>query len=67
VLIVTCDASGSQRAATYTFDFGDGASDSGGDAVVSHAYAAAGSYGITLTVIDALGRIDSTSRTVPVS
>ncbi|HSL33570.1 MAG TPA: PKD domain-containing protein [Candidatus Limnocylindrales bacterium] len=63
---VSCDASGSSGADVYTFDFGDGASESGGASSLNHTYGAAGTYGVTLTVVDALGRTDSTTVSVAV-
>lgn len=63
---VSCDASGSSGADIYTFDFGDGASESGGASSMNHEYGAAGTYGVTLTVVDAIGRTDSTTVSVTV-
>jgi PKD repeat protein len=50
---------------SYAWDFGDSAQASG--AGVSHAYAAAGSYQVTLTVTDNGGLTASASHTVQVS
>ncbi len=48
---------------TYAWNFGDGATDNG--VVVSHSYASAGTYTVTLTVSDgALGDSDTASVTV---
>ena len=49
---------------TYTWAFGDGTTGSGQS--ISHAYAAAGTYHVTLTVTDANGCIDSETRQVVV-
>jgi PKD repeat protein len=51
--------------ASYQWDFGDGATGSG--AQPGHAYGAAGSYTVTLTVTAANGLTGATSRTVTVS
>jgi PKD repeat protein len=65
-LPVAFDASGSYdvdgRIASYLWDFGDGKSTPGKK--VEHAYAAAGTYTITLTVRDSRGAEDSTSEEV---
>jgi hypothetical protein len=66
VLELSCDASGSSGADIYTFDFGDGASESGGAPSLNHTYGAAGTYGVRLTVVDALGRTDSATVSVTV-
>lgn len=50
--------------ASYTWNFGDGSKDSG--AQVEHVYEAAGSYVITLTVIDSAGRVASAEEPVTV-
>lgn len=50
---------------TYAWDFGDGATASGLAAV--HAYAAPGSYVVTLTVTDDTGRVGTAARTLAVS
>lgn len=49
---------------TYTWQFGDGTSASGASA--SHSYTKAGSYSVTLTVVDDKGLTGSTSITVKV-
>ena len=67
---VTCTFNGSASAdsdgtiASYAWDLGDGATSSG--PIVSHIYATAGTYTITLTVTDNLGAtgVQSTSVTV---
>jgi subtilisin family serine protease len=48
----------------FDWDFGDGAV--GGGALVLHAYAAAGTYTVTLTVRDARNQTDSAAATVQV-
>ena len=49
-------------AATYAWTFGDGATATGPAA--SHVFVAAGSYPVTLTVTDAVGRTSSVTHTV---
>jgi hypothetical protein len=65
-LTVTFDASSSYDldgdAITYQWDFGDG--QQGAGAVVSHTYAAAGTYTATLTAQDPLGASAATRMTV---
>ncbi|HET9650163.1 MAG TPA: PKD domain-containing protein [Microlunatus sp.] len=65
-LLVSFDASGSADSdgtiSSYAWDFGDGSSDTG--KTPSHAYAQAGDYPVTLTVIDNNGATDSVSKTV---
>jgi YVTN family beta-propeller protein len=41
--------------ATYEWDFGDGHTETTSSATTTHAYGAAGTYAVTLTVIDAAG------------
>ncbi len=48
--------------AAWSWDFGDGTAGNG--AIVSHDYAAAGSYSVTLTVTDSVGQTDSHGATV---
>jgi PKD repeat protein len=68
-LDLTADGSGSSDAegpiATYAWSFGDGATASG--ALAAHTYAADGQYTVVLTVTDASGRTDTTSRAVSVA
>jgi len=60
LLVVSCDGSQSERAVTYSFDFGDGsAAVSGPESTAQHTYTQAGSPVITLTVTDAAGRANS--------
>ncbi|WP_341953223.1 PKD domain-containing protein [Salinibacterium sp. TMP30] len=47
---------------SYQWNFGDGANDTG--ATVSHSYAAAGAYTVTLTVADAQGATGTVSQVV---
>jgi PKD repeat protein len=49
---------------SYTWDFGDGATDTSTGAMPSHTYAAAGSYVVTLTVGDNDGGTVNTTRNV---
>jgi PKD repeat protein len=50
---LTCDGTASTDAAGYSWTFGDGGTAS--DAQPSHAYAAAGTYTVELTVTNASG------------
>ncbi len=52
--------------ATYGWDWGDGATESGPSPVASHTYSAPNKYRITLTVTDTTGLANSTSRYVSV-
>jgi PKD repeat protein len=64
----TLDASGSSDDGTvssYAWDFGGGSTDAG--QVVTHSFAASGSYPVTLTVTDDQGASGSTTSTVTVS
>ena len=56
VVSLSADGTGSKGAGLHYFwDFGDGhVSDSGDDRQASHLYLAAGSYTLTLTVVDAV-------------
>jgi PKD repeat protein len=51
--------------ADYTWNFGDGRAATG--PVVSHAFQTAGTYAVTLTIRDSIGRSGSTSQAVTVS
>jgi PKD repeat protein len=57
-------AASGRKVVGYTWDFGDGASASG--VTTSHAYGAAGTYNVTLTVTDDFGKTASKSNTVTV-
>jgi len=66
---VTVDGSASTAVgqaivSTYIWSFGDGSSGSG--VVTSRSYAAAGTYTVTLTVTDSLGRSGVTSQSITV-
>lgn len=71
--LLVCDFDGSGSSdpdtgdsiASYAWDFGDGSTDTG--AQVSHEYAVAGSYTVTLTVTDVEGATGSTTRDVEVT
>lgn len=52
-------------ACTYAWDFGDGGTDGG--RIETHAYAAAGTYTIRLTVTDARGGVHSTTNTIVIT
>ena len=52
-------------AVTTAFDFGDGSSQTGGD--VSHTYAAAGTYAVTVTATDSAGNTATSARTIGVA
>jgi PKD repeat protein len=70
---VTADSSGSTDGdttpiATYQFDFGDGTVvGPAGASAAPHTYATAGSYTITVTVVDTAGLSSIASATVTVS
>jgi PKD repeat protein len=66
VATVTCDASASVRAETYTFDFGDGPPVSGTSPTASHTYLVPGTKTVILTVKDSLGQSDSDTEPVVV-
>lgn len=52
----------------YSWSFGDGATASGANSlVVSHAYAVAGNYTVTLTITDSLGRTATVTQSVTVT
>jgi PKD repeat protein len=64
---ITFDGSSSPSAsgiASYSWTFGDSTSGSG--AVIAHTYTTAGSFTVTLTVVDNAGRSASTSKVVTV-
>ena len=70
--IVTFDASASQAGpghsiVNYFWDFGDGQPNDEHGFDASHAYSAPGTYTMTVGVVDELGRIASTFRTVTVT
>lgn len=51
--------------AEYRWDFGDGTSGSG--VIANHSFSAAGTYSVTLTIVDTLGRSASVTRAVTIS
>jgi PKD repeat protein len=64
---VTCDASGSARAVSYRFEWGNGKfSADNSTKTRSHTYALPGDYTVTLTVTDSLGRTSVDSAVVTV-
>jgi hypothetical protein len=65
-LTVTCDASDSARAMTYQFVFDNGPTFDGSDATAMFTYPDGGTYTITLTVADSLGRTSTDVDTVTV-
>jgi serine protease len=69
-LVVRFDAAGSiaggGAAASYHWEFGDGASSSGGPAA-THTYTDTGSFTVTLEVVDALGASSTATRSVRVT
>lgn len=52
-------------AASYRWNFGDGKKGSG--SAPTHVYEAAGSYQVTLTVVDSAGRVGESQETITVS
>jgi len=52
--------------AQYAWDFDDGSTSSGTSATVSHTFASAGTYSVTLTVTDSFGRTASRTNVVTV-
>jgi PKD domain-containing protein len=67
VLEISCDGSGSDRAVSYTFTFGDGFEAGGTSPTASHTYLdpVAASNPVTLVVQDGLGQTDSAVWTPP--
>jgi PKD repeat protein len=68
--MLTFDASSSTSSAPLTnilWDFGDGNTDTGGNLVVNHAYAADGTYNVLLTLENNLGETSSTALQVVIS
>jgi hypothetical protein len=61
---VDADGTGEQAVATYSYDWGDGATTSYGGPDPIHKYAVPGTYTITVTVTDDLGYTISTSAAV---
>lgn len=59
-----CGGNASGAITSYSWNFGDGTG--GSVPVASHAYGVAGTYGVTLTVINSSGRSHTTSHPVPV-
>jgi len=60
----TASARGGTPPYSYSWDFGNGASATGGTAAYS--YATAGSYTVTLTVIDSMNRSNNTSQSLTI-
>jgi PKD repeat protein len=52
---ISFDASGSQGATQYFWDFGDGSTDNTSGSAPSHTYSAIGNYTVSLTVFDSSG------------
>jgi PKD repeat protein len=61
----TSSAANGNAIASYSWNFGDGGSASG--KLVSHAFKSAGTYVVTLTVSDSLGRTGQAAQTITVS
>lgn len=51
--------------AEYRWNFGDGATGSG--VITNHSFSAPGTYSVTLTIVDTLGRLASVTRAVTIS
>ncbi|NJM93783.1 MAG: PKD domain-containing protein [Cytophagales bacterium] len=66
-LDASASASGNGSIATYFWDLGDGNTLSETDALASHSYALNGSFAITLTVTDNLGKTDEISQQVEIT
>ena len=66
--MLSADGTGSKGAELhYYWDFGDGhVSDSGDDRTVSHLYLAAGTYTLTLTVVDVTGQQSVATKQITV-
>jgi hypothetical protein len=66
--MLSADGTGSKGAELhYYWDFGDGrVSDGGDDRTVSHLYLAAGTYTLTLTVVDVTGQQSVTTKQITV-
>ncbi len=61
----SCSYDSSGTIISYSWDFGDGSRDTG--AAVSHTYASAGSYVVTLTVTDDKGATAASTKTVTIA
>jgi PKD repeat protein len=57
-------ADASSQVASFQWNFGDGSTATG--RTVSHSYAQAGNYAVSLTILDALGRVGSTTQSLTV-
>jgi hypothetical protein len=61
---MTAGATDDWSVPAIAWDFGDGSTGEGG--AVSHAYAAVGSYEVTVTATDSVGNVAATTRTIDV-
>ena len=60
-------AAGGATITQYTWDFGDGTTETKTDSTTSHAYGVARTYVVRLTVTDSAGRTGTTTQTVAVA
>jgi len=63
--VTPCGGNASGAITAYNWNFGDGTG--GSDPVASHKFGVAGTYAVTLTVVNSSGRSHTTSHPVPVA